>query len=565
MKSRKQGGMKDTVQAGLNYWKKNNVWILGTLVGIVTFICIFGVHVLNVTYTDWLLGGGDLTQNYLGWCFFRNSDWFFPFGLMDNASYPNTVSVIFTDSVPLFAVFFKIFKAVLPDRFQYFGIWAMLCMGAQGAFGALLIYHYVKKKAEAIVGSLLFVITPAMLGQMSLNLALGAQWLVLCSLYLGIRRMEISEKRLVLAWGIAGLLTGSIQMYFIPMCGFVLLSFLLSDLLRRKKIRQDILALLAYLGAAVGVVALLEGFSHNHMPDTSQFGQSSFNLNGLWNPQGWSQYLSDLPVYGANPSEGLAFPGTGIVLTLIVAAAACLIHTIYKVFIKKEKKLTHLRFDWGENGVAFLILAMISLSVALSPQAACGSSLIWNYELPAWLSSLWQRISCCGRFIWPVLYLIILGSVVWMEKEMPWETMAAVLLVIFAVLQIADGKWQLMQRQVQFGTEFAYDSRLEDEKWDTWAREGDKKHMVFVGLDDEDLLNDLSAYAAENGMTINYFNTACQTIRTKAVEDLVESLINPREDTMYIYKAADEGNCIDTRMEYEAVDGVIVGMVKKQG
>lgn len=69
MESRKQGGMKVTVQAGLNYWKKNNVWILGTLVGIVTFICIFGVHVLNVTYTDWLLGGGDLTQNYLAGAF----------------------------------------------------------------------------------------------------------------------------------------------------------------------------------------------------------------------------------------------------------------------------------------------------------------------------------------------------------------------------------------------------------------------------------------------------------------------------------------------------------------
>ena len=82
--------------------------------------------------------------------------------------------------------------------------------------------------------------------------------------------------------------------------------------------------------------------------------------------------------------------------------------------------------------------------------------------------------------------------------------------------------------------------------------------MVFSGVP-------ATAYAAENGMTINYFNTACQTIRTKAVEDLVESLINPREDTMYIYKAADEGNCIDTHMEYEAVDGVIVGMVKKQG
>lgn len=49
--------------------EKHNVWILGALVGNITFICIFGVHVLNVTYTDWLLGGGDITQNYLGWCF----------------------------------------------------------------------------------------------------------------------------------------------------------------------------------------------------------------------------------------------------------------------------------------------------------------------------------------------------------------------------------------------------------------------------------------------------------------------------------------------------------------
>ena len=39
-----------------------------------------------------------------------------------------------------------------------------------------------------------------------------------------------------------------------------------------------------------------------------------------------------------------------------------------------------------------------------------------------------------------------------------------------------------------------------------------------------------------------------------------------RQAFVDVYKRqADEGNCIDTRMEYEAVDGVIVGMVKKQG
>ena len=31
------------------------VWLLGMAVGLVAFLCIFGVHVLDVTYTDWLL------------------------------------------------------------------------------------------------------------------------------------------------------------------------------------------------------------------------------------------------------------------------------------------------------------------------------------------------------------------------------------------------------------------------------------------------------------------------------------------------------------------------------
>lgn len=61
----------------LEYLKKNNVCILGLLVGSIFFICVFGIQILNITYTDWLLGGGDITQSFLGWVFFRNSDCFF--------------------------------------------------------------------------------------------------------------------------------------------------------------------------------------------------------------------------------------------------------------------------------------------------------------------------------------------------------------------------------------------------------------------------------------------------------------------------------------------------------
>lgn len=554
------------------FWKDNQVWILGAFVGIVTFICIYGVQVLNVTYIDWLLGGGNLTQNYLGWCFYRDSPWTFPIGLMDRMTYPNEVSMIYTDSIPLAAVFFKLFRGILPDRFQYFGLWGAMCFGAQGAFGALLIHHYVRKRAEAVVGSLLFVITPVMLAQVTVNLALGAQWLILCSFYLGIQRKEMTEGRSAGRWGLLGALAAGSQLYFIPLCGLVLVSFLLSDALRRKRVRQDLAGLLAYLAASVGTVALLGGFSHTHIPDMPSLEQAGFNLNGLLNPQGWSQVLPSLETCGSKAEEGLAFPGTGVLLTLAAGGLAWLIHFCLRLragYIRKtegEKTsfLRGFRLDWKkkENGTAWLILILFCLAVAVSPRVACGSEVVMRIGVPDWLLGLWQRVSCCGRFIWPVVYLIILGSVVWMEKEMPWEAMAAVLLVVFSMLQVADGKWQLMQRKVQFSTDYEYISRLSDDVWKKWAQNPQIDHVVFVSymVDDRELVYELSAYAAENGMTVNDFVTSCPTIRTAASEDLLEALTEVRGDTLYIYKSSDRSYCIDPRMEYVEADGLIVGV-----
>ncbi len=72
--------------------------------------------------------GGDPSQHYLGWEFYRRSDWFFPLGLTDQLAYPLKTSVIYTDSIPLFAVFFKLFRHILPAQFQYFGIWGVVVL-----------------------------------------------------------------------------------------------------------------------------------------------------------------------------------------------------------------------------------------------------------------------------------------------------------------------------------------------------------------------------------------------------------------------------------------------------
>lgn len=113
----------------------------GCIIGFLLFIWIFGVRVLDVTYDAWLLQGTaqggffqDLTQHYMGWLYLRESDWSFPLGLIENLSYPDKISIIYMDSIPVFALLFKLFSPILPETFQYFGWWGASCFVFQGDF-----------------------------------------------------------------------------------------------------------------------------------------------------------------------------------------------------------------------------------------------------------------------------------------------------------------------------------------------------------------------------------------------------------------------------------------------
>lgn len=124
----------------------------------------FGV--LNVTedswlhaswlHTSWLYPSGDLTQHYYGWVSFRNSDWTFPLGLFNTLSYPNYASIMFTDSIPLFAIIFKSISFALPETFQYFGIFGLMCYILQGVFAFTLLRKFINNKFYAIVRNNIF-------------------------------------------------------------------------------------------------------------------------------------------------------------------------------------------------------------------------------------------------------------------------------------------------------------------------------------------------------------------------------------------------------------------------
>ena len=120
---------KDIKLNGRNKRRKNEMswklsFLIGTLIGAIIFIGMYGVKVLDVTYDDWLYRYEfDHTQHYFGWRMYRNSGWHFPLGLCDTSIYPYFSSIVYTDSIPLL---FKAFSPILPDKFQYFGLYGKL-------------------------------------------------------------------------------------------------------------------------------------------------------------------------------------------------------------------------------------------------------------------------------------------------------------------------------------------------------------------------------------------------------------------------------------------------------
>lgn len=76
-------------------------YVIVSIIAVIGFVYIYGTHILNPIYTDWLLKDAhyDLSQHYLGWKAYRNSNWTLPIGNTDYLLYPSKTSIIFTDFI----------------------------------------------------------------------------------------------------------------------------------------------------------------------------------------------------------------------------------------------------------------------------------------------------------------------------------------------------------------------------------------------------------------------------------------------------------------------------------
>lgn len=525
-------------------------------IAILGFCYMYGIHIINPTYSDWLLKNAhyDLPQHYLGWKAYRNGNWTFPIGYTDYLLYPTETSVIFTDSIPCFAVFFKLLSPFLPSEFQYFGLWGIMCFILQGVLSAKIVRRFTDSKVFVILASVLFIFSPCMIRKMYAHTALAGQWIILLALQSVFFYKDYAQsRRIYVLWAVLGVLTASVHIYFTPMCGIVLLGYCTADFMAYKHFKRNLLVLAAYLvSAGITIFLLGGGGGHGVALVAKGFRTMSFNLNGLFDPQGWSCIYQDLPLYGDGQYEGFAYLGAGGILLLLFCGTLLI----------SNENLKKIIADYRCEIASLTVVILISLIFALSPTVTLNERILADFSLPYFIEKYWAIFRSTGRFGWVIFYTLLLCLCIVLCRIVNTRT-AVTFIALCAAIQIYDIHTEIVGRHMQYSQTVTYETVYDNEFSDFWGPLGENdtiRHVMFTIPMTGENLYAMADWALGHNKTINYFYFARQY---DGFEDNLEAaLANPDETEIFLfpeYIEEEKQKCLQYDLNYYLVDDYIVG------
>jgi hypothetical protein len=430
------------------------------LIGALGFLIVVGPRVLVPTNVAWL-GAGDLATHYLGWSFFRNSPWTFPIGL--NPTYGQEISnaILYSDSNPLMAFIFKPLGFLLPEPFQYFGIWLLACFCLQAWFGWKLVGLVTDSKNIQGIGAALFVFAPPFMVRLIGHLNLGGHFLVLAALYLVFSR---SLKRRRLAWGTLMVVSALVHAYLLAMVALLWLASLVQEIMRRSLPARQLMLEFGVVSAVTGIACWQAGyFSVGDGVSGAGYGFYRMNLLSMLDPSGWSYVLKDIPERGGD-YEGFNFLGLGVIFLALCAVPAALAGRIgLRDAIRKYP---------------VLLMALAGLAVfAITNSVGLGAAQL-DLPLPRRALDLAAYFRAAGRMFWPVFYAIVFAVIVVVVRGYGKRTAAGLLAVALAI-QVIDTS--AVWAQIRAGKMAPGSSQLAPPLADAfWKKAGAKYRSVRI-------------------------------------------------------------------------------------
>ena len=511
-------------------------YLICGMIGIVLFLALYGFTPLNVCNDAWIMAGydeSDLIQHYAGWVQYRNSEWSFPLGLISDMAEGTGTMLSFTDSIPLVAIFCKIIEGILPDTFQYFGIYMLLCFILQSIAGYKIVRLRTEDNLWGYLGAIFFTVAPIFLERAFRHTALASHWIALFAFYVYLksrddRRNGIKKYYLSYLW--LNVLAVCIHPYFLPMVMIFALLTGMEHSIRFRNYMQNgalfVLNLVASYVAGWLIGALGWGI------ESSRFGYGYFsmNLNALVNPRSlgeydWSKLLPELAQINGN-YDGFNYLGLGAILLLCIEVV---------LFVKKWMNTTNKKQWLLDHGL--LIAAFVFLTLfAVTNVVTLNGKEILNIPIPEFLYWKCGIFRASGRIFYPVYYAIYTAGIYLLLENKDKTKLTLAALAGCMILQVADMSGMIIEKHEMMDKNATYASVLDD-KVLTGAAEGHNR-LVMSGVWDIVEMRRISVWAGKNDITTSY-SVANSGVYAEADTLLSETLAglemgNLERDVIYV-------------------------------
>ncbi len=388
------------------------------------------LFVFSLLPVEFILGQGpywttprcDAMQHVIGMRYFLADSWHFPLFQTLLITPPNGVNVIYTDSIPLFALIAKLLRPWLTVHVNYFGVWFFLTYILQGIAAVFLFRSLgVKGILPNLGGALIALSFPPLLARFN-HAALSGHFFILFALGLYFR--IVRQRAFARLWGWFALLcwlTLFVHAYLTVMiCSVFFAAAAQEGFSSKDAFRKSIVAGVIIAGIS-GLLMWVSGYFHEMGTAEQSFGIKSMNLLSPWVPQRSGLFPAMDRIIDGTGGQAAAFNylGFGVLLLLIAA-----------LWVGRSEILPTLRKYWG------LALVLTGLTLfAVSNRVFFGKWEVLRIcdSPPLFL----QQFAKSGRFFWPVGYtLMAIGlSVIALRVRRPFNI---ALILVAATLQFVD-------------------------------------------------------------------------------------------------------------------------------
>lgn len=529
---------------------RDNSHHLSLFISIIYFLLIFGLTPINPHNVAWLLNQNDAMQHLIGWEFYRHEPWHFPLGTIQNYGFPIPTSIVYTDSIPALAIIFKLINHYLPENFQYFGLWMLICFSLQGLFAYKLTQNMHQNLSIRLIITIFFIISPILLNRSIEHHSLMAQWLILAGIWLYKSKFSLQS---LYMWLILNLIALMIHAYFAAMLLALECAYFYKNITINKQINlvkllfffiiQIVLSLL--LGWILGYFVLDNIYAYK----LSGYQAESINLispimptQGTSSlPNNWSRILKTVTLPQIEQSdEGFSYMGFGMLFLCSIAITRA-----------PKSNLINYKKQW----LPIIIVCSLLTIFALSNRVTFLDKVLFSYNIPTLFIPLTEIFRASGRFFWPMYYLLFI--IIFFILSLTLKTKKLLILLIIALtIQIIDLLPKLKEINHYFKNATTVQFILPNSKINNSQlskltiklkkeinEKSHYKHLIFIPYTAHPLISipnfhSYIYFAAKHNMTTNlgYFARANNYKLRIANQDQIQKLLNgkARNDTIYI-------------------------------